>query len=368
MGVLLMNLPKNRLFLAIMALCLSFTVTSRIFAGDANNCDATKTNCPNANAVGSIYGIEMRALTAQMAAHPVPEVTPVPVDEKLLFSRAYRRVMQETDLYDQPNGKVVGHIDSGFNFVNAGREKDGFIEIRTNQWVQSKVLGPVNKAVSKFGGVTLGNGLPSISFGWVLLDTKPSRTPGAHPISGTPEMKRYTRVNIFATQDIDGWTWYLVGPDQWIVQTRVAVVQPATRPEGISGKWVAVDLYEQTLTAYEDDKAVFATLISSGLPLWSTNEGTFKIYDRHELIKMSGAGGRVDFYFLPEVPYVMYFNDSEQALHGAYWHDGFGFRRSHGCVNMSITDSMWVFKWTSDQPDAVVYVYHSGEYKHGAPR
>ena len=70
----------------------------------------------------------------------------------------------------------------------------------------------------------------------------------------------------------------------------------------------------------------------------------------------------------PQVPWVMYFNKEEQALHGAYWHDGFGFRRSHGCVNMSMTDAAWAFNWTQDQPEAWVYVYSSGEYKHGAPR
>jgi hypothetical protein len=231
-------------------------------------------------------------------------------------------------------------------------------------------LGPVNKAVSNFGGVTFEAGMPATSFGWVLLDTRPSKTPGARPVSGTPDMKRYTLVNIFAAVDVDGWLWYLVGPDQWIIQTRLAKVNPVQRPTEIPAerKWVAVDLYEQTLIAYEGDKAMFATLISSGLPQWSTLEGIFKIWDRHALIKMSGAENQPDFYYLPEVPYVMYFNDSEQALHGAYWHDGFGFRRSHGCVNMSITDSEWVFSWSKDQPDATVYVYHSGEYKHGAPR
>ncbi len=317
----------------------------------------------------SIYGPAMKALLAQMAAYPTPAVTRVQVDEKTLYSQAYRRIMKETDVFSGPGGGVVAHIDAGFNFVNAGRIQAGFVEIRTGQWVPEDVLGPVNKAVSKFSGVTFENGMPPVSFGWVLLDTKPSKTPGARPVSGTPEMKRYTLVNIFATVDVDGWAWYLIGPDQWIVQTRLAKMNPVQRPAEITGgKWVAVDTYEQTLIAYEDDKPVFATLISSGLTKWATNEGVFKIWDRHQLIKMSGAEKQPDFYYLPEVPYVMYFNDKEQALHGAYWHDGFGFRRSHGCVNMSITDSGWIFNWSKDTPDAAVYVYRSGEYKHGAPR
>ncbi len=358
---------KLRFVAVLLALLLLGSLTGRAQADAGGDCSAASAGCAPTTAA-PVYGVAMRALAAQMAAHPTPAVTPIPVDVHSLYSHAYRRVMKETDVFDAPNGKSVGHIDAGFSFVNAGTLQDGWVEIRPNVWLPEKVLGPVNKAVSKFAGVQLPNGMPAQSFGWVLLDTKPSRTPGAHPITGTPEMKRYTLVNIFATEDIEGWTWYLIGPDQWIVQTRVAEVHPVVRPEGVSGKWVAVDLYEQTLIAFEDDKAVFATLISSGLPKWPTSEGTFKIYDRHQEIKMSGEGGQPDFYYLPEVPWVMYFNDAQQALHGAYWHDGFGFRHSHGCVNMSMTDAQWVFTWTHDVPDATVYVYHSGEYKHGAPR
>ena len=45
-------------------------------------------------------------------------------------------------------------------------------------------------------------------------------------------------------------------------------------------------------------------------------------------------------------PWVMYFNEGG-ALHGAYWHDAFGRRRSHGCVNLAPRDAAWLFDWTS---------------------
>jgi hypothetical protein len=128
---------------------------------------------------------------------------------------------------------------------------------------------------------------------------------------------------------------------------------------------VAVDLYEQVLVAYEeDDRPAFATLISSGLPAWSTNEGTFQTWARLATGNMTGAVGQTDFYSLENVPWTLYFDD-EIALHGAYWHDGFGYRRSHGCVNLSITDSHWLFTWTSaggfDYP--FVHIFSSGEYQ-----
>ncbi|HVO44324.1 MAG TPA: L,D-transpeptidase [Aggregatilineales bacterium] len=334
---------------------------------------STLSDC--ANTGPGVYGIEARALAATMAAHPAPDITPLTVDDRLLGQHAYRKVLQATDIYSAPGGgSVVGHIDTGFNFVDAGREVNNWIEIRPNEWLPDKMLGPVNKAVSHFAGVLLPNGVPDIPFGWVLLDTRPSRLPGVKASKDIPEVKRYTLVNFFAVEKVGDWEWYLIGPDQWIEQRRVARLQPVKRPDGVSGKWFAVDLYEQTMTAYQDDKAIFVTLISSGLPLWPTSEGLTKIWDRYASTKMSGGGpngglaGNPDFYFLPEVPYIQYFNTNEQALHGTYWHDGFGYRHSHGCVNLSMTDAKWAFDWTADQKDAYVYVYHSGVYKEGATR
>ncbi len=35
------------------------------------------------------------------------------------------------------------------------------------------------------------------------------------------------------------------------------------------------------------------------------------------------------------------------ALHGAYWHDGFGRVRSHGCTNIAPADARWLYRWTT---------------------
>jgi hypothetical protein len=40
----------------------------------------------------------------------------------------------------------------------------------------------------------------------------------------------------------------------------------------------------------------------------------------------------------------MYF-DQSISLHGTYWHDLFGYRQSHGCVNMTISDAKYMFDW-----------------------
>ena len=88
------------------------------------------------------------------------------------------------------------------------------------------------------------------------------------------------------------------------------------------------------------------TLIASGLePFW-TRPGLFQIYEKHETTPMRGSfeADRSDAYYLEDVPWTMYF-DNARAIHGAYWHNKFGAVLSHGCVNLSVGDSHWVFDW-----------------------
>jgi len=40
--------------------------------------------------------------------------------------------------------------------------------------------------------------------------------------------------------------------------------------------------------------------------------------------------------------------DGGISLHGTYWHDIFGYRTSHGCVNMTISDAKWVYEFLAD--------------------
>jgi hypothetical protein len=225
--------------------------------------------------------------------------------------------------------------------------------------------------------VTFTDGLEH-EFAWVLDKSAifTSEYPGGPSSQKTKRfLKRYERVNIFATaKDDKGAEWYMIGPNQWVKHTFVAKVKKIAVPKDVSGHWVAVDLYEQTLVAYEDTKPVFATLIASGVPHHETNEGLFKVWAKMGQDSMSGATGAPTAYALQFVPWVMYFDDSI-SLHGTYWHDLFGYRQSHGCVNLSISDAHWMFNWMDKgQPDEKgapvnwVYVYSSGTYGGGVIR
>ena len=120
--------------------------------------------------------------------------------------------------------------------------------------------------------------------------------------------------------------------------TNTTPVTIASAPAG-SGKRFLVDLSEQMLYAYEGDTLVRSTLISSGRWPYPTVTGTYYIYLKYTAQRMRGPG-----YDLPGVPYVMYFYQG-YAVHGTYWHNNFGTPMSHGCVNLTIPDSEWLFNF-----------------------
>jgi hypothetical protein len=111
-------------------------------------------------------------------------------------------------------------------------------------------------------------------------------------------------------------------------------------PPGVGGeRWIDVDLSEQMVYAYEGDTVVASFLVSTGTWQHPTVTGQFHIYVKYEYTDMIGPS-----YYLPNVPYTMYFY-SGYGLHGTYWHSNFGTPMSHGCINLSIPDSEWLFYW-----------------------
>jgi hypothetical protein len=114
-------------------------------------------------------------------------------------------------------------------------------------------------------------------------------------------------------------------------------------------KYIEVNLTEQRLYAYENDQLVKSFLISSGIRgKHDTPVGEYKVYLKRESTDMSWFYGPddPDNYDLKDVPYVLSFYGA-YTIHGTYWHNNFGHRMSHGCVNMSRSDSAWVYQWAN---------------------
>jgi lipoprotein-anchoring transpeptidase ErfK/SrfK len=111
-------------------------------------------------------------------------------------------------------------------------------------------------------------------------------------------------------------------------------------------KWIDIDIGDQTLTAYQGDTAIRYFSISSGSARYPTVQGTFYTYSRTELQDMSGGSEAAgDYYYQPDVPWVQYFFEG-YAIHGAYWHNQFGTPIGHGCINMRVDESQWLYEWT----------------------
>jgi len=299
-----------------------------------------------------------------------PNVRPLPIDEALLYDRDYRKIEGAFALHSAPDSADSQTFGAGYTFVTVVETSGEWTRVGDDQWLRSDILSETI-APSRFAGALLppAEELP-YTVAWILWHLRGSKTPGGPEAPDNPFLYRYTRVYIYDTVEVGGYSWYQIGPDQWVHQFKVARILPIERPAAVdTHKWVSVDLYEQVAIAYEGGKPVFATLVSSGMEEWPTNLGLFHVYVRFTRTLMSGAYAQPDFYYLQEVPWTMYFDD-QIALHGAYWHDGFGFRRSHGCVNLTITDAHWLFQWSQSEYDyqnndlvgPAVYVYSSGEY------
>lgn len=109
-------------------------------------------------------------------------------------------------------------------------------------------------------------------------------------------------------------------------------------------KSIDINLSTQTLTILEGGTPVGTYLISSGKPGYDTPTGEYRVYSKDVVTPMGTTPEAVEFYYIPDVPYVLWFYGG-YSIHGAYWHNEFGHVRSHGCVNLPVSDAEYVFGW-----------------------
>ncbi|MCJ7827598.1 L,D-transpeptidase [Patescibacteria group bacterium] len=143
-----------------------------------------------------------------------------------------------------------------------------------------------------------------------------------------------------------------------------------------SYKWIEINLTDQHLYAYEDGRKVFDFLISTG-KYGRTPTGVFRIWSKFKYTKMEGGSKELgNYYYLPNVPYTMFFYNDKvaqhigYAVHGTYWHDNFGHPMSHGCINMKTEEAEQLYYWaspdlqgkpsiraTEDNQGTLIYIY-----------
>ncbi len=141
-------------------------------------------------------------------------------------------------------------------------------------------------------------------------------------------------------------TWFaLVLLAAGVLLPRFNVAEAATAPTGARYKVIDVNLRTQRLVAYERGRVVYRALVATGKNGFRTPTGTFRIYRKLKDRTMRGCLNG-ECWVVPHVPNVMYIYGGV-ALHGTYWHNlfGTGRRMSHGCVNLSLKDAAWLYKW-----------------------
>ncbi len=125
----------------------------------------------------------------------------------------------------------------------------------------------------------------------------------------------------------------------------VARWRPAARPAGVgeSDLWVDIDVGEQVLALVRGDHVEYLTLAATGRRgRWETPVGEHLVLDKLLANDMLSRADSPEPYAVEGVPWVVHFAH-RYAIHGAYWHDRFGRRTSHGCVNLSPVDARALF-------------------------
>lgn len=133
-----------------------------------------------------------------------------------------------------------------------------------------------------------------------------------------------------------------------LAEDDVAPINPNVDP---NLKKIVVDATpgRQILSCYEGNSEVFFCRVSTGYgERYSTPTGdqaiSWKIFSLHMAANTSSDSG----YDTMAVPWPVFFNtNAGAAIHGTFWHNDFGTRRSHGCVNVAPEDAKWIFRWTT---------------------
>jgi hypothetical protein len=138
-----------------------------------------------------------------------------------------------------------------------------------------------------------------------------------------------------------------------LTEEDVAPISPDFDP---AQKKIIANVTYQTLSCYEGNTEVYFCRMASGQvydPLTGAISDEFatpvgELLTHWKIIsKNMTAGDAQTGYSTPAVPWNTFISGEGVAIHGAFWHNDFGERRSHGCINVKPEDAKWIFRWTT---------------------
>lgn len=316
--------------------------------------------------------------SASLAMRPKP---PASAGQPLALGRIAASYI---NLYSEPSfesPKIHRYLrDELITLLAAERSDDG--PLHNPLWYRTD-SGYVHSGNLQIVGWNLQSCVPSISEGGDLFEisvpfTRAYSKPGD---SSRPLYRLYYKSNAWVEgieEDALGQPWYKLKDTlldlhyyaraehlRFVPQEEYSPLSPDVPG---SQKHIEISLRAQEVRAYEFNRLVFCTRISSGIPSYIPDErgkitatptGKLRIYKKVALRHM--GDGRltsdIEAYELPGVPWVTYFHDSGVAFHGTFWHSDFGRPRSHGCINMQTDEAKWLFRWaTPVLPDGARFV------------
>jgi len=237
-------------------------------------------------------------------------------------------------------------LGEGFGVIlNGHRFYDGipFVRTRRRLWIEANQVRRARG--SEFRGVELDG---ELNVAWVSR-----RNAGVHERRGGRLARRAGAREVVRIASVERG-WARLDDGTWMRLRDLARAERVEVPEEVpeGGTWIDVDVDSQVLVAYRGETPVYATLVSTGKsrPSHETPRGVHRVWVKLAYSDMDNLE-RDDIssnYAIERVPWVQYF-EGANGLHAAFWHDDFGRRKSHGCVNLSPRDARWIFDFTEPE-------------------
>jgi hypothetical protein len=301
----------------------------------------------------------------------------------------YAFVREQTIEYELIGGMLqeVRELLEGFGFGVQGSvsaEGQAFLKTAEGNLVPRGAAG-ITSRLSELAGIEIAGGKPW-PVGW--LNAKRAwayDAPSRDKKHRVAPASRYQAFEVIELQGKGRKGFVRFDEGGWFSLTDVRIAEPAPRPESVrpDEKWVDVDVAQQVVTAYVGDAPVYATLASTGRAgpsktvlgeyrIWAkiaaiAMDNTEETVEAIEASQLADAGAPVEdvkLFSLHDVPWTQFFFES-YALHGVYWHDRFGNRRSHGCVNLSPRDARWFYDFTEPHVPDGWWAIHTASPEEG---
>ncbi|MEZ4240083.1 MAG: L,D-transpeptidase [Myxococcota bacterium] len=254
---------------------------------------------------------------------------------------------------DASIGTMTGKTGEKLGFVGVEKTKRGEVLIRNDGQV-----APLDEVyiypVSRLQGRDLVDApgpqgaLPAVTVNYEVASVREEWRDDAPVVK---ELPYHTWIWVDETPDPTGRWWGVREGNKvigWIEDGRDVrhPILPAARPEGVGDDelWLDVELSQQALSLWRGDRMVYFTVVSTGAPGHGTPQGEFRVEGKFATSDMQSRADAApeDWYKVEDVPWTIQFK-GRYALHGAYWHWGFGRTASHGCINLAPLDAARLF-------------------------